>query len=100
MFNLMHFQTGIKIDLIVRKGTEYRKVEFERRKKVQFAGIDTWLVSREDLILSKLVWSLESNSEMQRRDIVSLAQTSLDLVYLRYWAESLGMSAALERCLP
>src|SRR5438046_1844998 len=28
LFNLMHLGTSIKVDLIVRKGSEYRQVEF------------------------------------------------------------------------
>jgi hypothetical protein len=99
MFNLMHLRSGIKVDFIVRKESEYRKVEFERRTAVQFGGIATWIVSREDLILSKLLWSLESNSEIQRRDVASLTHISLDWVYLRRWAGSLGVSADLERYL-
>ena len=63
MFNLMHPDSAIKVDLIVRKNTEYRHAEFERRKLVEFAGISTWITSREDLILSKLVWARDSGSE-------------------------------------
>jgi hypothetical protein len=50
MFNLMHLDSAIKVDLIVRKNSEYRHAEFERRKSVEFAGISTWITSREDLI--------------------------------------------------
>jgi hypothetical protein len=32
MAYLMHFATSIKVDLIVRKGSEYRQVEFARRQ--------------------------------------------------------------------
>lgn len=46
---------------------EYRHVEFERRKSVEFAGVSTWITSREDLILSKLVWGNDSGA----RDDVS-----------------------------
>jgi hypothetical protein len=38
LFNLMHFATSIKVDLIVRKGSEYRQVEFARRQPVQMHG--------------------------------------------------------------
>jgi len=96
MFNLMHLQSGIKVDFIVRKESKYRKVEFDRRRAVRFGGIDTWIVSREDLILSKLLWSVESNSELQRRDVSTLIHPSLDRTYLRQWAGSLGVSADLE----
>jgi hypothetical protein len=57
MFNLMHLESGVKVDLIVRKSAEFRQVEFARRQPVAIAGIRTWIVSREDLILSKLVWA-------------------------------------------
>jgi len=60
MFNLMHLDSAIKVDLIVRKNSDYRQTEFERRKLVEFAGISTWITSREDLILSKLVWANDS----------------------------------------
>lgn len=99
MFNLMHLETGIKVDFIVRKGTKYRKMEFFRRRAVSFSGVETFIVSREDLILSKLVWAAETNSEMQLRDIKSLVHESLDQVYLRQWAPSLGVATALEKVL-
>jgi hypothetical protein len=99
MFNLMHLQSGIKVDFIVRKDSEYRKIEFDRRRAVRFAGIDTWIVSREDLILSKLLWSQAFSSEMQRRDVAALIDTSLDREYLRKWAGSLGVSSDLDRYL-
>src|SRR6266403_4577537 len=72
MFNLMHLDSAIKVDLIVRKNSEYRHVEFERRKSVEFAGVSTWITSREDLILSKLVWASDSGSQMQLRDVRTL----------------------------
>jgi len=57
IFNLMHLESAIKVDLIVRKDSDYRKIEFARRQAVEVAGVRTWITSREDLILSKLVWA-------------------------------------------
>src|SRR5688572_17908739 len=85
LFNLMHHATGIKIDLIVRKNAEYRQVEFARRRPVEINEVKTWIVSREDLILSKLVWAKESNSELQRRDVRTLLDDSVDQKYLEHW---------------
>jgi hypothetical protein len=95
LFNLMHFDTGIKVDLIVRKDAEYRQVEFARRQAVQMHGVKTWIVSREDLILSKLVWAKDSKSELQRRDVRTLLDESMDRAYLERWASQLGVAAAL-----
>ena len=99
LFNLMHLESGIKVDLIVRKSDEFRQVEFARRQPVSFAGVDTWIVSREDLILSKLVWSRDSASELQRRDVVSLLVGPLDREHLDRWAPRLGVDAQLRQLL-
>jgi hypothetical protein len=96
MFNLMHLDSAIKVDLIVRKNSDYRQAEFERRKLVEFAGISTWITSREDLILSKLVWANDSGSEMQLRDVRTLIDESVDWPYLKDWAAKLGVAAKLD----
>ena len=96
LFNLMHHATGIKVDLIVRKGSEYRQVEFARRREIEMSGVKTCIVSREDLILSKLVWAKEANSELQRRDVKTLLNDSLDRKYLDHWAERLGVAGIIK----
>ena len=73
-FNLMHLKSRIKVDFIIRKSAEYRQVEFARRKQVNLAGVTTWIATREDLILSKLVWAKDSASELQQRDVRSLIE--------------------------
>ena len=96
MFNLMHLESAIKVDLIVRKDSEYRHVEFERRKAVELAGVPTWIASREDLILSKLVWARDSGSELQMRDVRSLLDDSVDWPYLKEWAPMLDVESMLD----
>jgi hypothetical protein len=98
MFNLMHLASGIKVDLIVRKDEPYRRTEFDRRRRIRIGDFDAWLVSREDLILSKLVWSKASRSELQRRDVIALLDSpDLDRGYLEHWARELGVWAELEQ---
>jgi hypothetical protein len=95
MFNLMHLHTSIKVDLIIRKDSEYRHIEFSRRRPVELQGIRTWIVSREDLILSKLVWAKESESELQRRDVRALLDETVDSDYLNHWAARLDVARTL-----
>jgi len=99
LFNMMHLESGIKVDLIVRRTDEFRRVEFERRASVNFATIQTWIVSREDLILSKLVWARAGASELQLRDVRALIADNMDTSYLRHWAAVLGVGAVLEELL-
>lgn len=96
LFNLMHLSSGIKVDLIVRKDSEYRQLEFSRRRPVDLAGVATWITSREDLILSKLVWARDANSDLQKRDVRSLLDESVDWAYLKDWAQKLGVGTMLE----
>lgn len=63
MFNILHNEYVIKIDFIVRKEAPYRRLEFERRRPAEFEGQKIWIVSPEDLILSKLFWAKDSFSE-------------------------------------
>lgn len=99
LFNLMHYASGIKVDLIVRKSTTYRVLEFSRRREASLGELRTWIVSREDLILSKLVWAKGTGSEMQVRDVLQLLSGPVDIDYLRRWAVDLGVAPQLEGLL-
>lgn len=93
MFNLIHFKTSIKIDFIVRKHTPYRMLELERRQKTDVFGFDAWLVSVEDLIISKLEWIQVLQSEKQMEDIRSLLKNpAIDRTYLAHWIGQLGLN--------
>ena len=65
MFNVIHNESVMKVDLIIRKDSSYRALEFERRRPLEIEGVTMWVVSPEDLILSKLFWAKESESEIQ-----------------------------------
>jgi len=93
MFNLIHNQYVLKVDFIIKKDSPYRKVEFERRQKVSVEDFPLWIVSPEDLILSKLWWSKDSFSEMQAKDIQNLLQTvqELDQTYIDKWVAHLEL---------
>lgn len=94
-WNIIHLPSVVKIDLIPRKDTPYRRAEFERRSRVELAGVPLWIVSIEDLILSKLEWSRESRSEQQCRDVGLLLEAPLDRMYLEEWAARLGLDGLL-----
>ena len=92
MFNLIHQESVIKVDCIVRKQTEYRLTEFERRQRIQIADFETWIVSKEDLILSKLFWAKDSRSELQLRDVRNLIATGCNRAYIEQWTAELELS--------
>jgi hypothetical protein len=96
MFNLIHTESVIKVDCIIRKNTPYRRLEFERRRLVSIQDFETFIVSKEDLILSKLAWARDSHSEMQLRDVRNLLDTGCDMPYLEQWAKALEVGSLLK----
>jgi hypothetical protein len=95
LFNIIHNQTIFKLDCIVLKADPYRQEEFSRRRQIMLRDFQTWIVSREDLILSKLYWARDSRSEMQFRDIKNLLAADCDTSYLQSRAEMLGVKPLL-----
>jgi hypothetical protein len=93
LFNLIHNESVIKVDCIVRKQTEYRLNEFSRRQRIKIQDFETWIVSKEDLILSKLFWARDSRSELQLRDVKNLVATGCDRAYIERWTPELGLAS-------
>jgi hypothetical protein len=69
---------------------------------VDIDGQPVWLIAPEDLVLSKLVWSKDSRSELQLRDIRSIIalQPGLDWAYMNRWAGRLTVASALSELRP
>ncbi len=96
-FNAIMLDT--KVDFIIRKPSEFSTTAFERRRHVRGKDIDADVVSPEDLILTKLVWAMETGSDRQLRDVsgmIALAE-SLDRQYVQHWAGRLGVLDAWKR---
>lgn len=102
MFNVIDNELGWKADLIFRKDGPYELTEFNRRLKAKLMGIDLWILSPEDVILSKLEWAKNNQSEQQLRDALGVAVVQrhrLDMNYLRKWAKELQVESSLEQIL-
>jgi hypothetical protein len=99
-FNLIHNESVIKVDCIVRKNTLYRRAEFDRRKQIRIDDFSTWIASKEDLIISKLFWAKDSGSEIQMGDVRNLAATGCDATYIENWTRDLGLINLWQQCRP
>jgi predicted nucleotidyltransferase len=98
MFHAIHRELIIKADFIVKKAEPYRVLEFERRRRLDVDGLAVWVVSIEDLILSKLSWAKGSHSPQQQSDVQALLRSSqtVDFEYLNQWSGALGVHATLQ----
>jgi Nucleotidyltransferase of unknown function (DUF6036) len=92
MFNIIDHATGYKADFVVLKDDPFRQEEFKRRLKVNYFGKTIYVVSPEDLLISKLIWIQDFQSAVQMEDIKSLVLVdNLDWVYISKWIKQLKL---------
>lgn len=102
MFNIIDSLSGWKADFIFCKTRAFSRQEFERKGIAEIGGLDVWVTSPEDIILSKLEWSKDSQSERQFGDALGVAVVQwdrLDIDYLRKWAKELQVRDSLEQLI-
>ena len=99
MFNVIHNETLLKLDFIVRRLDAFTDEQFTRRRRIELGGFNAWFISPEDLVLAKLLWRRGTASEQQLRDIRSVLASvpDLDQEYLAIWAGRLGLTNELKQ---
>jgi hypothetical protein len=101
--NLIHRQTGFKVDLFLRRDRPFSRVEMGRARSVELLpGVPIRVATAEDCVLSKLEWFDKGGrvSDRQWRDVLGVLKEqrgALDTEHLRRWARELGLSELLER---
>jgi len=92
MFNIIDHASGFKADFVVLKSHPCRQEEFRRRKEIDFYGNKIFVVSAEDLLISKLIWIQDIQSAIQMDDIRNLSEVEeLDWAYIKLWIKNLNL---------
>ena len=92
MFNLIDHKTGLKIDFIIRKESEYKQLEFSRRIRSRISDFEVFIVSPEDLIIAKIEWIQQLQSDKHITDIKNLLEIpGLDIDYVMGWCTKLDL---------
>mgnify|MGYP000642670623 CR=1 FL=1 len=92
MFNIIDQESGYKIDFVVKKNNPFRNEEFKRKQNHELFGFKAWIVSPEDLILSKFIWIQDITSDIQLQDIKNLLDhTNTNKEYIKTWIKTLNL---------
>ena len=103
-FNIIHPETGLKVDMIVAEDTPFNRSRFARTVRVKpEPDYDASFASAEDVIVKKLCFFQDGGSEKHLRDIVGVLKVGgdrIDRQYIGEWARRLGVDqewAAVQR---
>jgi hypothetical protein len=92
MFNIIEHATSFKADFILLRDNEFQQLQFSRRIIVKLLDVEAWVISGEDLILSKLIWIQQSQSGRQMEDIKAVSKfPGLDWDYIHHWSAKLDL---------
>ena len=99
-FNFNDPDTGLKIDFWIMKEDGRSKIEMNRRIKIQIGKQDIYFISPEDLIIHKLIWFNETDSQRHLEDaqsVLKFSKNKIDSDYLNKSAIQLDVNNILDR---
>lgn len=106
-FSIIHLKSDLKADLWVLKDNAVENAKFKRKQKVSLFGVSTYMISPEDIIITKLDWYKRSKNSKHMDDVIGIIKVQsnkLDLTYMRglfgklgiekYWKQAVKSSKA------
>jgi hypothetical protein len=93
--------TIYRADLVIADINPYEQLKFARRQAYRLNGkTEVYLASPEDVVVNKLRWGKQSQSQKQWRDVLGVLkaqQEILDYEYMHHWAAEFDLSSDLEQ---
>lgn len=96
-FNVIHIPSGLKVDVIVPKKSDFSDSEQSRvRRLSDQSEFSAWYAAPEDVILNKLKYLKQSGGQSQKhvRDIggmLKITGDQIDRDYIETWAAKLNV---------
>jgi hypothetical protein len=91
-FNIIHPASGLKVDVIIKKKSEFDDMRFSRVKNFQMDDVGVSFSAPEDVILKKMEYYKMGGSEKHLRDIIGIIRISEELIqfdYIETWVNKL-----------
>jgi hypothetical protein len=97
-----HPATAFKIEMFLLSDDAHDQSRFQRRRRLNFEGVEVSLPTPEDVVITKLRWSLAGQRHKDVEDVrnvLDLMHSQLDLAYIRQWCDRHGTRELFERLL-
>ena len=79
-FNVIHRATGLRADVYVHAGDDLESWALERRRRVDVGDTAVWLAPVEYVIVRKLEYYRDSQSDRHLRDVAMMMAVSPELI--------------------
>ena len=90
-----HRQSAFKIEIFLLSADPYDQERFGRRREENLSGRKVWLLSPEDVIITKLRWG-RGKDQADVRDVMAVQHAVLDWKYIQDWCARHGTLARME----
>ena len=106
-FNATHLSSAFNVDIFIAQADEFSKQQIKRRELREIAPDlkqKIYIATAEDTILAKLrsykaAGRLPDTEWIDVLGIIGAASSTLDLAYLREWADKLDLTELLEKAI-
>lgn len=91
------------IELFGCSDDPHDRARLARRQRVRVLDHHTWVLTAEDVVITKLRWGQHANRSKDlddARNVLAVRQSDLDMAYIRRWCADHGTTAILDRLLP
>jgi hypothetical protein len=97
-----HRPTGSKVEFFFVTDDENHRVRFSRRRPASIFGIRSFVVTPEDVIVQKLLWTRLGRGTRAKDfedavKVFAVQRPHLDMGYIRDWTDRHGTSELLQR---
>jgi hypothetical protein len=97
---IVHVPTQFEIEVFELSNDPHDQSRFARRRMAQVYGGHSWVLTPEDVLITKLNWLRSANRSKDRMDVqqvIAVQSQMLDWPYIERWCDAMGSRAVLEQ---
>lgn len=97
---IVHKPTKFEVEVFELSDDPHDQIRFARRRQARIYGGDSWVLTPEDVLVTKLKWLHRANRTKDLLDVqhvIGVQADSLDWTYIERWCDEHGSRQLLEK---